>query len=66
MSRNNGGKVGRGDGSGPMEKITFRIDSQTKAALAELVRDYGPEVRGSRSVLLRKLVLEAIKNRRGR
>lgn len=37
-------------------KITFKLDSETAAKLAELERDYGPNVRGRTSAVLRKAI----------
>lgn len=59
MSRGNGGRVGRGDGSGEMKKITFRVDAETEAALNALEAQMDKAVHGRRSALLRKLVMEA-------
>lgn len=57
------GKSGRpkdGDDSGEMQKISFRIDAETERALTALeARLEQGVLRGRRSALLRKLILEA-------
>ncbi len=57
-------KLGRpfsDDTDGEMERVTFRVDLETKAALERLEEREGPNVRGRRSVVLRKLILAADK-----
>ncbi len=43
---------------GEMRVVTFRIDRDTLAALEELEASM-PKVRGRRSIILRKLILDA-------
>lgn len=56
-------KIGRPTNNEPsrpaLEIVTFKIDPAVKAALEELRPSVGADVRGWRSVLLRRLVLEA-------
>ena len=55
-------KLGRrfaDDPGDPMVKVTVRLDRETLAALKTLEQAAGPAVRGRRSVLLRRLILDA-------
>jgi hypothetical protein len=57
-------KLGRpyaDDRDGEMARITFRVDAETKAALEKLEKAEGPNIRGRRSIVLRKLILEAVR-----
>ncbi len=58
------GRPRRGEERGEMDKVVFRIDAETRIALEELERGVGAAVRGRRSVLLRRLILEAHKKLR--
>lgn len=43
-----------------MERITFRVDPETKAALDSLVAKEPGDIRGRQSIVLRRLILAAI------
>lgn len=59
-------KLGRrpnGDDSAALVKITFKVDDETLRALTELETSVGADVRGRRSVFLRRLILDTWRNR---
>jgi hypothetical protein len=58
------GRPPAGEARESMRKVTFRLDAETLAALEVLEVDVGPDVRGRRSVLLRRLILNAFALRR--
>ena len=47
----------------PLPTITFRVDEETELALRELETEFSA-VRGRRSVLLRRLILEAARTKK--
>jgi hypothetical protein len=56
------GRPKKTDAGEEMTKISFRIDGETLAALKRLeTRDGSPDIRGRRSTVLRRLILDADK-----
>jgi hypothetical protein len=56
------GRPKKDDAGEEMTKISFRIDGETLSALERLeARDGSPDIRGRRSTVLRRLILDADK-----
>jgi len=53
------GRPRNGEERPGLAKITFRVDEETLTKLRELEKQEGPNVRGRRSNLLRKLIQTA-------
>lgn len=62
MTKDNGGRRGRpsaNDNSGQMKNICFRVDAEAEAALKALEGQLDKSIRGRKSAVLRKLIVEA-------
>jgi hypothetical protein len=53
------GRKPKNSDEGELEKITFRITKEAKAALERLIALEPSDVRGRRSIVLRRLILAA-------
>ena len=57
------GRPPAGDEKGKMPRVSFCVDPETFDALKELEQTVGAAVRGRRSVVLRRLILEEYRRR---
>lgn len=62
MSNDGKTKLGRkfkDDESGEMDRIALRVDKETMAALNRLIAREPGDIRGRRSIIIRRLILSA-------
>ena len=57
------GRPPAGEENGKMPRVSFCVDPETERALKELEQTVGANVRGRKSVVIRRLILEEYRRR---